>query len=135
MITAEKVSEIFKDCLFKDEEMIEGKPIIAPVEVEGIISRFGFHPDRIKIHAGEIIELLNELPEEFKEKTGGGWSFLNACNDKEGRQWGEHNNMEQLFSLGIAIGKVKYCMPKEMWSMLPGGMPYLVILKESANAT
>ena len=135
MITAEKVSEIFEDCLFENEEVIEGKPIIAPVEVEGIISRFGFHPDRIKKHTEEIIELLNELPDTFKEKSGGGWSFLQACNDNKGRQWGEHNNMEQLVSLGIAIGKVKYCMPKEMWSILPGGMPYFVILEESPNAT
>lgn len=38
--------------------------------------------------------------------------------------------MEQLVSLGIGIKKVKYCMPKEMWSILPGGMPYFMILKE-----
>ena len=129
MLTAEKVSEIFEDCLFKNEEIIDGKPIIEPIKVEGIINNFGFYPDRLKNHTVKIVELLNELPDNFKEWTGSGWTFLNACNDKEGSQWGEHCNIEQLVVLGIGIGKVKYCIPKEMWGILPGGMPYFGILK------
>ncbi len=35
--------------------------------------------------------------------------------------------MEALVVLGIASGFVKYPMPREMWSALPGGMPYIVI--------
>ena len=37
--------------------------------------------------------------------------------------------MEDLFCLGIAIGKVQYCLPRETWSLLPGGVPYLMIGK------
>jgi len=29
--------------------------------------------------------------------------------------------------LGIASGKLSYLMPREMWKVLPGGMPYLVV--------
>ena len=83
---AEKVFKIFEDCLFKDDEIISGKPIVEPIIVEGILNKFGFHPDRLKYHAEEIAGLLNELPSEFQETKGGGWSFLNACNDKDGRQ-------------------------------------------------
>ena len=58
---------------------------------------------------------------------GGGWSFLQACVDKNGNHWGEHSNMEELFCLGIAIGKVESLLPRDMWKVLPGGVPYYVI--------
>jgi len=49
------------------------------------------------------------------------------CMDKHGVQWGEHRNIEQLVVLGIAAKMVKYCMPRDMWGILPGGMPYIAI--------
>jgi hypothetical protein len=61
----------------------------------------------------------------LKHQDAGGATFLNACVDKNGTQWGEHRNIDQLLCLGIAIGKVSFPMPKEMWSMLPGGMPFV----------
>jgi hypothetical protein len=38
-----------------------------------------------------------------------------------------HATMEQLILLGVGIGKVKSLMPREMWDVLPGGMPYYVV--------
>jgi hypothetical protein len=35
--------------------------------------------------------------------------------------------MEQLFQLGIGLGLAKWQLPPEMWGVLPGGMPYVVI--------
>jgi len=59
---------------------------------------------------------------------GGGWSFLNLCSTKDEKQWtGLHERMEQLICLGMAIGKVSYCCPREMWPSLLGGMPYVRI--------
>ena len=126
-LTSEKVEEIFLDCLFKEHEIIEGKPSLEPVEVKGVVNNFGFHPKRLAIHKDQITELLQELPPEFFQDSGGGWTFLNACVDKHGNQWGEHQNIEQLFCLGIGLGMVKYQLPREMWAVLPGGMPYVVI--------
>jgi len=128
MINPEEVDAIFKDCLFRKDEMgKDGKPKnIKMIKAEGIRTTFGFHPERVKKHREKIIEFLKEMPEEFSK--GGGWSFLNLCNTKDGDQWtGFHVRMEQLVCLGIAIGKVSYCLSKEMWSALPGGMPYLKI--------
>ncbi len=127
MIKASLVEKIFTECLYKDNEIGEdGKPIILPIVVDGIINKFGLHPERIEIYKNEIIEILEQLPDPFRKSSGGGWSFLNACEDKEGNQWGEHRHMEQLFCLGIAIDKVEYQLPREMWSALPGGVPYIV---------
>jgi len=68
------------------------------------------------------------LPDEFHTGKGGGWSFLDACNDRNGAQWTSlHRTMDQLVCLGHAIGAVSFCLPREMWKILPGGMPYFVV--------
>ncbi|MDP2665599.1 MAG: hypothetical protein Q8P23_03110 [bacterium] len=123
VLDPERVNAIFMDCLFKD-----GEDTSKHIKAEGITKNVGFHPERLESHKTEIEAMLDELPDEFKKSGGGGWSFLNACNDKHGNQWtGFHQRMEQLFQLGIGISKVQYQMPREMWSVLPGGMPYLVV--------
>lgn len=123
ILDPEYVNAIFMDCLFK-----EGEDTGERVKVEGVIRDVEFHLGRLESSRAEIEALLNELPGEFRESVGGGWSFLNACNDKHGNQWtGLHLRMEQLFQLGIGIGKVKSLVPREMWSVLPGQMPYYAI--------
>jgi len=122
MISAERVESIFADCFFKD-----GEDSSSYVEARGVTFTAGFQPGRLKEHEAEIVAMLEELPNRFRASGGGGWSFLNACNDRHGNQWGEHQDVERLFMLGIATGKAKCQMPKEMWASLPGGMPYYVI--------
>ena len=67
------------------------------------------------------------MPKKFNKNDSGGWSFLALCMDKNGEIWGEHESVEELICLGIAIGMVGYSTPREMWSILPGGMPYIWI--------
>lgn len=115
-LSTETVESIFVDCLFKD-----GEDTSENVKAEGIMMTVGFHPGRLAAHRDEITHLLTELPEEFNE----GWSFLNACNDRHGHQWTSfHRTMDQLFMLGMAIDKIECLAPCELWSALPGGMPY-----------
>lgn len=123
ILNAERVEQIFLTCLFKPDED-HSKYVPAP----GITSNVGFHPGRIEEHKTEIAAMLDELPDEFKESGGGGWSFLEACNDRHGNQWtGLHQRMEQLFQLGLATGKAECQLPREIWDTLPGGMPYYVV--------
>ena len=122
-INAERVNEIFMNCLFKD-----GEDTAKHIAVQGITSNVGFHPDRIESFKAEISSMLDKLPDVFRANGGGGMSFLEACMDKNGEQWtGMHQRMEQLFQLGIATGKAKCLLPREMWDVLPGGMPYYVV--------
>jgi len=128
LINAEEVEKILVDCLYKPEELLDDKVPVNAVIVEGIMSKFAFNPEQLEKYKNRIIELLSELPVQFRQDSGGGWSFLNACNTKDGKQWtGLHLRMEQLFMLGMAIGKAKFLMPREMWKMFPGSMPYIVI--------
>lgn len=127
-LTAENVTRIISDSLFRSEEVPgdpgEKTPPADAVIVEGIMNRWAFHPGRLEGHRQEIADMLSQLPEEFQIHKGGGWTFLNACMTRDGRQWGEHRSMDELFSLGQGLKLVKCQMPRDMWRMLPGGMPY-----------
>lgn len=123
VLDPDRVNTIFMRCLFK-----EGEDTSKHVRADGIFRDVKFHPGRLESHKAEIVAMLDELPDDFKKSVGGGMSFLSACNDKRGNQWtGLHQRMEQLFQLGIGVGKVKCITPCEIWAALPGGMPYYAI--------
>ena len=122
MLDANKVRAVFVDSLFKD-----GEPTDDMVKVEGITANVGFHPQRLESHREEIIGFLRQLPDSFMKFKGGGMSFLNAAEDREGNLWGQHQNMQELFMLGMGIGRVTAPLPQALWGILPGGMPYYTV--------
>lgn len=131
LIDPVRIEVIFMDCLYRSDEII-GEAVPADrVRVRGVISEFGFHPQRLASHREEVHAVLELLPIEFQSRqTGGsgGWSFLQACVDKNGTLWtGLHRRVEQLVALGIGLGYITWQFPPDMWSVLPGGMPYLEI--------
>jgi len=116
-ISSQRVEELFKECLSENGRVIQGVIADFSMDVTG--------------HEDEIGEMLEHLPDNFMASKGGGWSFLNACMDREDNQWtGLHYVMEQLFVLGIAAERAKWVLPRDMWEVLPGGMPYVVILEK-----
>ncbi|MCU1496041.1 MAG: hypothetical protein JWO62_3805 [Acidimicrobiaceae bacterium] len=123
-LTADKVWAIVADSMFKDDE-----EKVNPLLVEGITAAIGFHPDRLKSHKLEILELLHELPDSFQDKDGQGESFLKACTTKEGVLWGNPRQTEMLFILGLGAGVVKMQPPRSLWKILPGGVPYLAVIE------
>ena len=126
-LSSQGVQDTVLACLYRDSEMDgEGKVAAGqpdPILIKGVVTQFGFHPERVAAQESRIREMLGELPSEFSE----GHSFLVACDDKHGNQWGSHLSMDMLFCLGMAIGAVEYCTPRDLWAMLPGGMPYLKV--------
>jgi hypothetical protein len=129
MINANEVTEAFRDCLYNEDEIVDGEPIVEPVVGKGVIMDFGFHPERLEQKRQQVVEWLSQLPHQFrKDSEGGGWSFLNFCVTEDGDIWtGEHRTAEQLVALGGGLGLIRFQLPKMLWSSLPGGMPYLVI--------
>ena len=122
-LTSENVQNTFTSCLFK-----EGEDTQNHIVGSGVMIKVGFHTGRLKESEVFILEMLNDLPDDFKQTGGGGMSFLNMCVDKNGNEWtGFHKTVDELCTLGIATGKLSYLLPREMWSVLPGGMPYIVI--------
>lgn len=143
ILSPTKVEKIFTECLFRDFDegakavSVENTSLIEiddkadEVNIEGITHTAVFHRGRLEKHKSEVFAMLLELPAEFMVSGGGGYSFLNACMDKNGRQWtGVHFMMEKLFMLGLAIGKVKLLLPRSVWPALPGGMPYYAVVDQ-----
>lgn len=129
LISAERVEDILRDCLF---DSIDGDPPEGSyVRANGIIHDYGFDPAKLEIHRDEVAGMLKNLPIQFRSTDvggGGGWSFLNACQDANDVQWtGLHQTMEHLLCLGIAMDLAKWLMPRETWSAFPGGMPYVLV--------
>ena len=104
MIDATRVKEILFDCFYKEDEIpSDGSIPTDAIKVEGIVRNFGFNPKKIEIHREEINSLIDELDPTIKE----GMSFIMFPMDKDGNQWGEQYNAEQLVALGIAIGRLQ----------------------------
>jgi len=118
----EKVDALILDCLNGKEEGAQ--------KVEGLVHGFGFNPDKIKQHREEIKELLDQMPLEFHPAGvggGGGYTFLNLPFTRDGEQWGEQRDAEALLCLGIAAGMATILVPRSVWNMFPGGVPYCAI--------
>lgn len=122
-LNPENVHNVFIGCLFTDNEQADNY-----VTGEGVKIKVGFHPERLEQNKTNIANMLNDLPDSFHKNGGGGMSFLNMCDNKDGEQWtGFHHIMDELVALGNAIGKLSFLMPRDMWEILPGGMPYIVV--------
>jgi len=119
-ISASRLSDMFKECLATEFD-------VEPVIVSGLVNTVAFDEGRLKSHKDEIVNMLNHLPDEFKLTGGGGYSFLQMPFDRYGQQWGEQRNAEQLLLMALALDLASYCLPREYWSALPGGVPYVVI--------
>jgi hypothetical protein len=129
LIDPEEVEAIFSYCLYKTEEL--GKGGKAPEDakvVDGIAGKVYLHPGRLEVYRNQVKTWLSALPHEFRRNSGGGWSFLEACYQSDGKQWtGLQLRMGQLFYLVLGLGIVECTLPREMWPILPGGMPYYII--------
>ncbi len=120
VLNADRVREILLDCRFKKEDSTPNY-----IFVEGIISEAKFNIERLSTHRVEIDSMLDELSDDFKRPQGA--SFLIACLDKDGEQWGDHPDMEELFLLGMATGKARMTLPRGEWTKLPGGVPFYIV--------
>lgn len=126
---SQRVEDILRYCLFKHSEIImaEGELPDDAVMVEGVVTMYGFHPERLEEKREDVVELIEELVfDEFLVGEGGGQSFLNLCKNREGEQWTSfHKVMEALLLLAMGLDLAGYCAPPEMWDAFPGGMPYV----------
>lgn len=124
-----RVHAALRHCLFEEEELpAPGTPPDGAVLVDGLVNKFALHPGRLAEKKGEVMALLQQLPDDFMKTKGGGMSFLNMCVNRDGEHWAEHPTMmELLVVLGIATGQAAYVAPREKWFMFPGEMPYIVV--------
>lgn len=112
--------------LFDMKELDDGKAPEGAVMVDGCVRSFGFHPERLERVRPKVVALIREVVQDAFMKGGGeGWSMLNLAEDREGNVWGGQRDADDLLCLAIGLKMAGFCMPRSMWSMLPGGMPYV----------
>jgi hypothetical protein len=100
------------------------------IEVVGARFRGRFNPAKIKQHQAAITAMVQQLPREFHQNGGGGYTMLNACMRQDGVQWSSfQTHTDILACLAIAAGAAQWGLPRELfdWSRLPGGLPYLMV--------
>lgn len=118
---SEIVRDLFMSCLFDD-----GEPTDGAVMVEGITITVGFHPGRLAERKDEIRKIAAQIvSDDFLADKGGGMSFVNLCVDRDRVVWGEHINCQELMLLCVGAGLASYCLPRAMWGILPGAVPYV----------
>lgn len=116
---ARRIMSIVVNCI--PETDYEGETII----VSGVNQTIQFSVEYLEHHKDEIRKFVDLLPLEFSE--GGGWSFMNMVVDRNENQWGEQIDADNLLVLALATDMAQFLIPEEMWGILPGGMPYVVL--------
>ena len=127
-LTADRVNATVRDVLFRPDELnSKGQPIVdSVVMVDGFLEPWGFHAERLEDNRNTIKKLLMEIPDEFFDVGGGGWSCKNLCKNNKGEDWTDSELIiEALVYLGLATGYLEYCHPKSEWRKIAGS-PYVV---------
>ena len=134
-IGAKRIREIMEYSLFSEDEINLAKKKDGTFDAACVITKMirgnslVFCWIRLKEFKSEIRKYLDLLSDEFKEHVGAGYTFLSMCVDKNNRQWGGHINCDELFTIGNALGLCDFCIKNRLtWKLLPGGVPYIVIL-------
>jgi hypothetical protein len=74
-LTAQNVEDVFMKCLYKNGEDTTGY-----IPAKSVMTNVGFNPVRINENTESIIEMLNDLPDDFKTSgCGGGNVFKCLC--------------------------------------------------------
>lgn len=104
----------------KDEEMPQGC-----IFVRGLAHNFGFHPERLLDSAEDVRKILNAVVADEFMGAEGGWSFLNLVVGRNSEIWGNQVDAEGLLCLALGLGWAEILVPRSMWQMMPGGVPYV----------
>lgn len=129
-LSAQRVEQLLGECMAEPGERETTRV------VPGITGSFAVDLTKINKAKPEIANMLLQLSDAFMtgKGMGGGYSFLQACEDRQGRQWADfHRSMEALFVLGMGADLADCLAPRELWSALPGGMPYYSVRQDSCR--
>lgn len=126
---AQIIHNAFMDCLHNDDEVpADGSLPESAVVVETFRGKIGLHRDRLEARREEVAGVVRLLEPAFRctgEGAGQGMSFLRLPFLADGEHWAEHQTCNELLGLAFGLGMGGFCCQRELWSSLPGGMPYL----------
>lgn len=137
MHPVQELDELIRYCLFKEEELPgQGRIPDGAVLVEGLTGRFYFHPIRLKEIKSKVKALIKNLVQpSFFTSQGGGMSFLKLVEAKDGTIWGEQRSANVLLCLAVALNEATILVPRHLWYLFPGGVPYIRFNDQEADET
>lgn len=131
-LTGRHVEEVFRDCLFKEDELEDNKPTEDFTIATGVSCTAAFNTERLNQYKGTINNMLDEV---YGIETG--TPFTNLCLRKNGNLWtGDQSTMDKLMILGFAteLLEVPYNIPREKWrEIFDDGMPVVIENNEKVD--
>jgi hypothetical protein len=130
----ERVRTIYKLCSFQeglvDKAFTYGNPDFDFTQIEGFRWKAQFNSANLASYISQIEAMLQELPDVFREEHGGGlFSGMQYTND--GHRWTTSAlTTEKLLLLGMAIGRLRFVLPKHQWKFIKNGEPIIVAVNE-----
>jgi len=123
------IDEVMRNVLADDDDEIIWRDGVAqglkkPEEfhiVQGMMTRFALHKQRLELHRPIVTYWLSLLHQTFKDN---GWTFLQVPFLANGTQWGEQPDADILMVLGMGLDLVTPLLPRALDSSLVGGVPY-----------
>ncbi|UTU08119.1 hypothetical protein CcrC1_gp433 [Caulobacter phage C1] len=122
MIDPREVKALYFDVVATDGDFIEG-----------ITGAFCLNLEALARHREAVRDWVDQIADEFQRGKGEGMSFLRLCIDADGVQWtGEQQVCELLYVLAAGLNMARFCMPRDIWPHMPGGVPYVVFDREGS---
>lgn len=122
LVNAVAVHELCRSCLF-----VDGEDTGVFMAGDGVHRSLGFHPERLLGAEQQIRAWLDALPDKFRLDKAGGWSFINGTVDRNGEWWGDLTHLDELLTLGNAIGYARALGDPVAWPAMPAGVPFFSV--------
>ena len=122
-LTDDNVWQVYNKCIYNQDEQ-KNEESSDTISVQGIKRLYIFSLANLCEERKHILSLLSQVTRRSRY----GASMTQLCYNRREQVWTKNAlTMEALMCLGLAIGKVKYLLPKESWSLLKNQMPYVII--------
>lgn len=112
-LTSKRVEEIFKDCLFSEDEIKDEMPTKEFSVATGVMGKAVFNTEKLNQHKPEIVEMIDEV-----ENIDQGVHCLQMCVRKDGSIWTNYEgDLDCLMMLGLAteVLEVPLNIPRDEW--------------------
>jgi len=130
-INPAEVLSILADSQYTPEEW---DPETEPIPPEAVVIKCAlnkkcvFHPTRLESHRAEVVAMLAQLHNRFKQsKNTKGWTLFDMNKDATGAKWSDVSTAHRLGCLAIGLEEAEW-VGLEFKDTLPGGLPYFLYL-------
>lgn len=121
-LTAVRVRHIYADCYREERHTVK------VAKVTAWLCAHTLSDSRLYKYREDVIRMLLSLKPEARVDEKGGMSVAVMTYRGDNTQWTDDmSDIDKLIALGMAMGLLSFCAPRDKWPALPGGLPYVRI--------